>query len=124
MLTDQMRGQINVIWFAVKECKVIKLSDDRKMNVDSIYRWIKAFPSINIINEIRKADMWLYERNKHKRNYYRFIGNWLRRASGQVSFLRTGWGQAVPMVRFEPQSGVGCENDQRGSGYSQAELQF
>jgi len=51
---------------------------------EKIDKWIEAFPNCNIDMELKKMEAWLTANStKHKKNYEKFIVNWLGRAKGE-----------------------------------------
>lgn len=49
--------------------------------------WDYAFPDVNVAEEIRIMDLWLY-RHPKRRMTLRFIENWLKKAQRQSSGVR------------------------------------
>jgi len=74
-----------VTWcYMTKICFDFKDMKWNGITVNDVIRWEKMFPDVNVVKAIR-VDMpvWL-EKNKnnrkaHKRNWTKFILNWLRR---------------------------------------------
>lgn len=62
----------------IKDCAVIKIADEDPL-IKAINNWLKVYEAQVIQREIVNADSWLLENNRTKKNYLRFIGNWLRR---------------------------------------------
>lgn len=69
-----------IIVQTVKDCSVIKVENEELL-VQSINNWLKLYEAKSIQREIISADSWLLENGKTKKNYLRFIGNWLRRSN-------------------------------------------
>ena len=43
--------------------------------------WQKTYPEISVLSQIRWAHVWLLENpKKDKKNYVRYLGNWMRSA--------------------------------------------
>lgn len=57
-------------------------------------QWVKAYPAVNIENELSSASAWLIANPKNqKSNYARFLTNWLTRAQDKAG--RAGGGVAT-----------------------------
>jgi hypothetical protein len=51
--------------------------------------WRRAYPSLDVASEIKKAHTWLLEHPEKKyKKLFRFLGNWMRRASPCKSMLK------------------------------------
>lgn len=50
-----------------------------------LMEWEQAYSPLNVAGELQKMKLWLDANPKrHKRNYQRFIVNWLNKAHAQV----------------------------------------
>jgi len=51
------------------------------ITAEMVTDWSKAYPAIDVPLHLRRMDQWLISNpTKRKKNYYRFINNWLTRA--------------------------------------------
>ena len=83
--------------------------------------WRKAYPSVNIEEEILKAHIWEVS-NHQKTNRARFISNWLARSqdkrggysNGSYSATRHGFGVTAPVGKYaniqEPREKLGSDS--------------
>jgi hypothetical protein len=54
-----------------------------------VEKWQEAYPAINVLQELRKAEAWLIANPKNsKSNYERFLNNWLSRAQDKAPSAR------------------------------------
>lgn len=54
-----------------------------------IEKWQEAYPAIDVLRELRKAEAWLISNPKNsKSNYERFLNNWLSRAQDKAPSAR------------------------------------
>ena len=49
-----------------------------------IATWNELFPGVDIMGEVCKAHAWLLVRNKRKRDYEKYLFNWLKRAHNDL----------------------------------------
>lgn len=75
----------NGIDLATKKVARLKISLSEKGNLENINpehfeKWQKAFPALNLKEQIAKAEAWLLANPKNKKsNYERFLVNWFNR---------------------------------------------
>jgi hypothetical protein len=91
-----MGKEIEEIVTVLTECKIINFDFENfaiKSKVHfAVEGWLRLYTAEIIKREIMNADNWLIENGKLKKNYLRYIGNWLRR-SGQYGGTRTERGR-------------------------------
>ena len=78
------------------------------MNIqsDDIARWKKAYPAVDVLQDLRIAEQWLdVNRSKRKKNVRRFLTNWLSRTQERGGTRSTGQSEAPdkPPTMYELQ---------------------
>lgn len=60
-------------------------------------KWRKAFPAVNVDQELENATSWLHANPKNKKsNYERFLHNWFQRQQDKARPAATGGGGSAP----------------------------
>lgn len=90
---------------------------------DKLNLWMKAYPAIEVSQEINKAAAWLVSNPKNiKSDYMRFLNGWLSRAQDRApSFNARGlnFGQPIHTPRTPSESRMKTANDMLGMFYEQ-----
>lgn len=60
----------------------------------------KAFPDVNLKNEFAAAHAWLVITGSFKRDYARFLLNWIKRSQNRFNELKVTQGVTRPTKRY------------------------
>ena len=113
----QAPGPPPVLWLPCRACRP---GDPPSWGLagEQIERWRVAFPGLDVLGEVRKAEAWLQAnpgRWKSPRGIERFLFSWLERANDRGRFARfegaagragTGWSPAVETPAPPPKGSI------------------
>jgi len=84
---ESIKERINKTGRNIKEGKIAfnkQIFKFKNISEEKLEKWKEAFPSVNVSVELKKMEAWLIANPyRHKKNYERFIVNWLGRAKGE-----------------------------------------
>jgi hypothetical protein len=83
LLSSSSSSSVTKVTYSVENGTFINITKPH------LQTWSKAYPAINIENEISKAEAWIKANPKNKKsNWERFIVNWLSRAQDKAPPLK------------------------------------